>query len=288
MGRNARSAVFLLLIATLPVQPARAGVSTLTRAEGHSCLGEEKSKRQVEKEASDDARRKALEQVAVHVQSKSEIQDGTLLRDLVSAYANGTVRVLQELEKGWYRDAGAGDCFRIALSVEVFPDEGKLKQGSPLTEGERDPLGPLTVRIWSQQAKYNSGNKMKLYLKGNKPFYATIVHRDAEGNHLQLLPNPYRHENYFQGNVTYEIPSGQDQFDLSVKPPFGHDTVTLYASTARLGALATSAVGSVYAVQTPSTDIGKRVRGVALTPTNPNLAPTAEFSEADITIETDP
>jgi hypothetical protein len=288
MSQRGRWLVLVLFGAVTGTRVVHAGMSTLTRAEGHSCLGEDKSRKQAEKEATDEARRHALEQAAVHVQSETHVKDAVVEKDLLSAYANGTVRVLQELAKEWYRDPAAGDCFRIEVAAEVIPDLDRMKKDLRESAGEPDPLAPLVVRIWSQKAEYRGGEKMKIYMRGNKPFFATIVYRDSGGNHLQLLPNPFRYENYFQGGVTYEIPSGEDRFDLTVKPPFGRDTAVLYASTVRLGALATSEMGGVYSVQTPHAEIGTRVRGIALTPKTPDFAPTAEFSEAEITVQTEP
>jgi hypothetical protein len=67
--------------------------------------------------------------------------------------------------------------------------------------------------------------KVKIFFKGNKPFFATVLYRDADGNIIQILPNPFRKDNYFQGGVIYETPSGNDKFDLEVAQPFGEESV---------------------------------------------------------------
>jgi hypothetical protein len=51
------------------------------------------------------------------------------------------------------------------------------------------------------------------------------------GIRVQLLPNSYRAENYFNGGVVYEVPSGNDRFDLEVSPPFGKENIFVYASS---------------------------------------------------------
>ena len=58
-------------------------------------------------------------------------------------------------------------------------------------------------------------------MRGNKPFYAKVIYKETTGNLIQILPNPYRKDNYFNGGVIYEIPSGNDKFELEVNPPFG-------------------------------------------------------------------
>ena len=89
--------------------------------------------------------------------------------------------------------------------------------------------------------------------------------KSKTGKMVQILPNPYRDENYFQGGVIYEIPSGNDRFDLEISPPFGEENITVYASTSPLGEIDLQTQGGVYFVKTKAKDIGERTRGITLT-----------------------
>jgi len=109
-----------------------------------------------------------------------------------------------------------------------------------------DPSAPLHVKVWTDKNEYERGDKMRIYIKGNKPFYACVIYKDAAGEMVQLLPNPYRNENYFQGGVVYEIPSGNDKFDLEISPPFGEENISVYASTSPLGDIDLHSQGGVY------------------------------------------
>ena len=115
-----------------------------------------------------------------------------------------------------------GRCFKSRIKAEVVPDEkamNKAAAGKDLTE---DPAAPLSVGLWTDRQEYRRGEKVHIFIRGNRPFYARILYRDAEGRTLQLLPNPYRTDNYFRGGVTYEIPEGdRDRFSLEISPPFG-------------------------------------------------------------------
>ncbi|MEN6360036.1 MAG: DUF4384 domain-containing protein, partial [Smithella sp.] len=134
---------------------------------------------------------------------------------------------------------------------------------------------------------YHAGEKIKIYLKGNKPFFARVIYRDAAKNSLQLLPNPYRQDNYFQGGVIYEIPSGNDKFELEVNPPFGEENIMVYASVSELGDLNLKEEGSVYTVKTKSKDIGIKTRGVKITTGGQgNAVQSAEFSEGKVVVKT--
>ncbi|MBE9573192.1 MAG: DUF4384 domain-containing protein, partial [Proteobacteria bacterium] len=109
----------------------------------------------------------------------------------------------------------------------------------------------------------------------------------AAGQLIQLMPNPYRSDNYFNGGVIYEIPSGRDRFELEVRPPFGEENITLYASTAQLGELDLAPAGGIYMVQTRSREVGMKTRGVKIIEKKggPPGSP-AEFSEAKIMVST--
>ena len=104
---------------------------------------------------------------------------------------------------------------------------------------------------------------MRLFIEGNKGFYGLIVYKDVSGDLLQLLPNAHREDNYFEGGVVYEFPSGGDRFKLEAAPPFGLETLTLYAATAPLGDLETSPAGSFYRVKTSSVEMEVQIRSMA-------------------------
>ena len=254
--------VFLFIILS---SYAYASQSTITEAEGYACMGEDRSRRQTERAALEAAKRNAIEFASTYITSETHIKDFELEKDLVSAYANATVKVIKELEKGWYRDANAGDCFRVKIKVEVIPDKKAMDKVSKRKDVADDPSAPLHVRLWTDKKEYERGDRMKIYIKGNKPFYARVIYMDAAGKTVQILPNPYRNENYFQGGVIYEIPSGNDRFDLEISPPFGEENITVYASTSPLGQIDLHTQGGVYFVKTKAKDIGERTRGIKLT-----------------------
>ena len=254
--------VFLFIILS---SYAYASQSTITEAEGYACMGEDRSRRQTELAALEAAKRNAIEFASTYMTSETHIKDFELEKDLVSAYANATVKIIKELEKGWYRDANAGDCFRVKIKVEVIPDEKAMHKVSKRKDVADDPFAPLHVRLWTDKKEYERGDRMRIYIKGNKPFYARVIYKDAAGEMVQILPNPYRNENYFQGGVIYEIPSGNDKFDLEISPPFGEENITVYASTSPLGEIDLHSQGGVYFVKTKAKDIGARTRGIKLT-----------------------
>ncbi len=283
-----RKILFLVAMIILLAAPVYAAQSTIKIAEGSACMGDDKSRKQTETAALTEAKRNAVESVKTYVSSATEVKDFELQKDLVSAYANATVEVLETLEKSWYKDPGQGDCYKVKLKTEVIPDERAMKKaGAKASEAALDdPSLPLTVKVWTDKTSYSTGEKIRIYLKGNKPFFARLIYRDAAKNHLQLLPNPYRQDNYFQGGVIYEIPSGKDQFELEVNPPFGEESIIVYASVSELGDLNLKDEGSVYAVQTKSKDIGVKTRGVKIKAASDGTVRAGEFSEVKAVVKT--
>ena len=280
-----RKIIFFLIVFLCLAAPLYAAQSTIKIAEGSACMGDDKTRKQTESAAMADAKRIAIESVQTYMSSATEVKDFELQKDLVSAYANAKVEVIESLEKGWYKDPAQGYCYKVKIKADVIPDEKAMKK-APDTALD-DPTLPLNVKVWSDKEDYREGEKMKIYLKGNKPFFARVIYRDAAKKDLQLLPNPYRQDNYFQGGVTYAIPSGTDKFELEVNPPFGEENIIIYASVAELGDLNLKQEGAVFAVKTKSRDIGIKTRSIKIKDASPgNAQKPAEFSEGNVIVKT--
>ena len=280
-----RKIIFFLIVSLCMATQLYAAQSSIKIAEGSACMGDDKSRKQTETAAMADAKRSAIESVQTYVSSATEVKNFELQKDLISAYANATVKVIEDMEKGWYKDSAQGDCYKIKIKTEVIPDEKAMKK---LPDAALDdPSLPLNVKVWSDKETYRAGDKIKIYLKGNKPFFATVIYRDVVKKDLQLLPNPYRQDNYFQGGVTYAIPSGMDKFELEVNPPFGEESIMIYASVAELGDLNLKQEGGVYAVKTKPRDIGIKTRSIKIKDVSPgNAQKPAEFSEGAVIVKT--
>jgi hypothetical protein len=274
-------------VCLLPASRLSAGQSTITVVEGQACMGDDKSRKQAETDALTAAKRKAVEYASTYLKSETRVKDFQVEKDLVDAYANATIRIIEEIEKGWYRDATLGECFRVKLKAEVVPDDGAMAQMARNKEMLDDPSAPLTLRLWTDKRQYGPSEKIRIYLKGNKPFYARVLYRDVQGTLVQLLPNAYRRDHYFMGGVVYEIPSANDRFELEVGPPFGEENIIVYGSLTPLGDINLQEAGGVYRVKTAVNDVGVKTRGVSLKAREEGKAPAAaEFFEEKVIIRT--
>jgi hypothetical protein len=261
-----------------------AAQSVIIDSEGYACMGDDKSRKDTEQTAMQDARRKAGDAALTYIQAETHIKDSMLEKDLVSAYTNAQVKLIQELLKEWFKDSSSGDCYRVKLKLEVTPDEKAMAvlAKKKVDELFDDPAAPLSVKVWTDKKQYKDGEKIRVFIKGNRPFYGRVVYKDATGSLVQLLPNPYRQENYFNGSTVYELPSGDDRFDLDVCSPFGVEMVTLFASTAPLGDLDVTPYGGIYEVRTKAKEVPIGTRGVKIVAkgTGGAAPAVAEFAEA--------
>ncbi|MFO7667740.1 MAG: DUF4384 domain-containing protein [Desulfobacterales bacterium] len=277
----------IVCVALCTVPNLHAAQSTITEAEGKACMGDDKSRKDTEQAALYDAKRNAVDYTLTYLESRTEVKNFVLESDIVKAYSNASVRVIEEIEKGWYRDTSSGECFRLKVKAEVLPDEKKIKSAGKEASFD-DPASPLNVRVWTDKNEYKNSEKIRIYIRGNKPFYARVVYKDASGKTVQLLPNPYSSKNYFRGGTVYEIPSGEDRFDLEVSPPFGSESITVYAGSSQLGDLDLESASGIYDIKTKAADIGTKTRGVKIKQKGDDsgMKTPVEFSEASVLIVT--
>ncbi len=92
-----------------------------TIAEGNACMGDDKSRKQTEEAARKEATRRASEQVLSLVRSTTMIKDMALEQDLIAAYTQAQVRVLEEIERRWDKD-----CYHYKIRAAVTPEPVKM------------------------------------------------------------------------------------------------------------------------------------------------------------------
>jgi hypothetical protein len=285
MFRIIFAAVLCLLIFSNNLYAAQ---SAITEAEGYSCAGEDKSRKQTEQASLADAKRNAVENALSYVKSETKVKNFQLEKDIIQAYSNATVKVIEIKEHNWYKDERSGDCYKTRIKAEIIPDEKAMNELAANKATADDPELPLNVKVWTDKKEYRGKEKIKIFLKGNKPFFARVIYVNVKGESLQLLPNPSRLDNYFNGGVIYEIPSGNDRFELEVSQPFGEESIIVYASSTELGDIKLKSSGSVYEVKTRADDVGIKTRGIQLKEKGTGGKPTESFYEGKVTVKTSP
>jgi hypothetical protein len=105
----------------------------ITEAEGSACMGDDKSRKQTEEVARNEARRRAAEQAATQVRSQSRVSIGTLEEDVIKIIATGKVRVIDVLDSKWDKDG----CYSYRIRAEVTPARPSDIAGGALSEEDR-------------------------------------------------------------------------------------------------------------------------------------------------------
>jgi hypothetical protein len=105
----------------------------LTEAEGSACMGDDKSRKQTEEVARNEARRRAAEQSATQVRSQSRVSIGTLEEDVIKIIASGKVRIIEVLESKWDKDG----CYKYRIRAEVTQAKPSEMPAAALSEDEK-------------------------------------------------------------------------------------------------------------------------------------------------------
>lgn len=265
---------------------ALAGYSSIVEAIGSSCE-QDTPIHQLKQLALTDARRNAAESVQASISSYSKVKNYLAVEDLIESYSNAEVATLEVLSENT-----SDGCFNVNIRAEVTPTKN-LDQKFISEELLADPTLPLTVKLWVDKNEYAIGEFMSIYVKANKPFYGRLIYTMNDGTKLQLLPNPYRNDNRFLGQVLYTVPTAEDAFRLEVSPPEGIEKLTLYASNYPLGDISKSSMSGMYLIDNSVTEKdertktrGLKIKAVAAITPQQKMAKksVAEFTEQSIEV----
>ena len=266
--------------------------SVIIEVEGEACLGQERSRQQTEKLAQAEAKRSAAERAKTHVTSQTSVESGKLIEDIIASYAKATVRVIDELDKGWFQTSPSGgfvdSCYHVRIKAEVIPAPVQSPAAAAVKTKLISPKAPLTLEIWMDKDVYHIGDTMKFFFRGNKPFYAHAVYQDAEGNLIEVTPHDQAR--HYEGGTVYEIPGAEDTFILKVTPPAGKEQLTLYAATQPMADFSGQASGGVLVIKRGKKPMDLEIRGLAALPKTPSNAEGSktEFAEVMAPVKVEP
>lgn len=239
--------------------PDAARHSFIAEVDGYAHLSEEMTLSETRRAAFLNAKRQAVEMARTYIRSHTAVENFVLQSDTVEGTAEGAVTVLAQ------KDVGVEDNARYHVWIRAEVAFGPSAPDRPAAGASMDSDGPLTVRVWSSRKEYRRGERIEIFVQGNRDFYARIVDIPPDGDIIQLLPNDYRRDTRFEGGRVYRIPGPEDGFELVVSPPYGRDQIVVYASEAPLGEVATDPVGQgLHRVQGDRSSLAVRTRGIAV------------------------
>jgi len=167
----------------------------ITEAEGSACMGDDKSRKQTEEVARNEAKRRAAEQAATQVRSQSRVSIGSLEEDVIKIMSGGKVRVTNVLESKWDKD----NCYKYRIRAEVTQSkpgeisgaaasEEELRWGeledTPDLSGVDSFIARFPFSLHSEKARALQAEREAAYPRVAGPY---LVYRDTA---LQLRPAP--------------------------------------------------------------------------------------------------
>ncbi|MBF0195119.1 MAG: DUF4384 domain-containing protein [Magnetococcales bacterium] len=266
--------------------------SVIQEVDGYAYLGENTTIKQARRMAILEAKRSALESAETYIKSKTKVTDGILDFDVIESETGGKVTILKQKDNGLKNGR-----YHVWIKAEVkWGLKPSKSEESQVTKNIwQNPQAPLTVRVWTNNKVFQKGEKIVLFLTGNRDFYARVVDKMSDGTIVQILPNSHRQNNFFRGGVVYKIPdsSSGDQFEMDVVPPFGVDRIIVYASDAPLGSISTQNIGQgLQLFQGTESQLSRGTRGIKIQKTGISETKTgastkkAEFIESSWEIRT--
>ncbi|MHB8829130.1 MAG: DUF4384 domain-containing protein [Syntrophales bacterium] len=220
----------------------------------------------------------AIEKIQAHLDGKK----GQNLGFEFAKTPAGLVKILKQEETPTPESSK-----KQSLWLEV---EGAFTLKNPRTGGrpEAEALSRadfLDVRIWTDKKEYKNGEKIVLYLQGNRDFQGKIIKIDPKGSVHQILPNNYRQLSAFEKGKRYRIPDEGDRYELSAQPPFGTVRFVVYATSLPMSQVnLTTTTGGIFKYRSSEKFFGRSVRHIIPTAEEQ----LAEFYEARWEIKTIP
>ena len=268
------------------VTPDQEQRSNIVEVDGFVQLSEEKSIRDVRREAFANARRQALENAESRIKSQTRVENYQLQYDLIESGAEGVVKVLEQKDFGIENNSRYHVWIKAEVTYVLKPPPEPAQQMALMS-----PKAPLTVKVWTEKKSYSAGEYIIISMEGNRDFYARIVNISSNGKVIQLLPNGYRQTNHFRGGKRYQIPGPGDRFNLQVTPPYGQERIVVYASETPMGDIPmTPLAAGLQEYRGSNDDLAFRVRSIqpVAQPGGSMASGSTGFYEASWLVETGP
>jgi hypothetical protein len=93
---------------------------------------------------------------------------------------------------------------------------------------------PLRVSITTHlgdRQDFEAGDRVQFLLDLNRDAYILLIYQDARGTLTQMIPNTTDRSGFFKAAHYLGIPDARTPFEFVVGPPFGTETVWVYAAS---------------------------------------------------------
>ena len=89
----------------------------------------------------------------------------------------------------------------------------------------------VTTHLGDHQT-FRKNDVVSFLLSLERDAYLTAIYVDAENNLYQIIPNASQRDHYFKANLFIPIPPKNADYNFKIKPPYGKETLWVFASDA--------------------------------------------------------
>ena len=172
------------------------------------------------------------------------------LNSVIKAYGIDSTNLNDRFYQALFENAPASSYERSKISFEDSKHSGlklsTLTAASPPALSKAKVItssDDLKVTVRTNKRSYKLNESIQIEFVGNKDFYGKLIYSAVDGSLVQLLPNMYNSRDHFKAGQKYTVPGPEDQFQLTISPPFGEERILLYASESPLQSIDTVPAG---------------------------------------------
>ena len=87
----------------------------------------------------------------------------------------------------------------------------------------------VTTHLGDKQV-FQQGDVISFLISLDRDAYVLMIYEDAEHNLLQIIPNRHRKSSRYETGLFMSVPSRDEPFEFVVNPPFGKETIWVFAA----------------------------------------------------------
>lgn len=88
----------------------------------------------------------------------------------------------------------------------------------------------ITTHLGDKQT-FKEKDRLSFLVSLDHDAYLLMIYEDAAQNLIQVIPNRYRDDNQYRAGLFISVPNRDEPFRFTVSPPFGRETLWVFAAS---------------------------------------------------------
>lgn len=127
---------------------------------------------------------------------------------------------------------GAGICCVCCYLMMLFAIQTAWAGDKRRNAGSEVPIQvEITTHLGDGQ-RFMEGDTISFFLNLDRDAHVVVIYEDAERQPIQIIPNANREDNFYPAGGFIPLPGENSGFRFRVTPPFGRETLWVFASLA--------------------------------------------------------